>query len=464
MSARHLAIAVLALCVAGARARPQTAAIAPPINLTLDSAVARAVTTATPLQNAQFFARISQSEVTRSYAPVIPNANIAAYRTYDAGNQLVSSTAIVPWDSRIETMGYQLSTSLNVLGALSAYPGVRAARYALASSNYSVSRTRQAVALDAEQGYLQVILDGRLVDIARQNDSVSQQQVTQVRELVRVGKRPPADLYRAQAQESANEAAVFDAVNRQRADQISLLQQLHIDPQEPVTLSEPSLDTVALGAHYADTAGLAVAALAQRADLEAAQAEVDARRWGMRRAGAEALPTLNAGISLVADGRVFDQTLLNGTNQITGIQSALAPQVGNQVTTVFSLGLGYNVLNMFQSHVDVQEARVAYSAAQLGAEDVRLQVAGNVARAIGEYAVAQQRLVSARSGLAAAQASFELTSGRYDVGFASIVDLLTAQAALAQARSLSAEAVIEVSLTKRALAFAIGLDPTDRLP
>jgi outer membrane protein len=464
VSARHLATAVLALSFAGARVQGQTADLRPTLSLSLDSAVTRAVQTATPLQNAQFFARISQSELTRSYAPIIPNANVAAYRTYDAGNQLVSSTAIVPWDSRIETMGYQLSTSLNVLGGLSAYPGVRAARYALASSNYSVARTRQAVALDAEQGYLQVILDGRLVDIAQQNDSVSRQQVTQVTELVRVGKRPPADLYRSQAQESADQAAVYDAINRQRADQISLLQELHIDPEQRITLSEPTLDTVSLGARYADTAGLAVTALAQRADLEAAQAEVDARRWGIRRAGSEALPTLNAGVSVLGDGRVFDQTLLNGTNQISGIQSALAPQVANQVTTVFSLGLGYNLLNVFQSHVDVQEARVAYSAAQLGAEDVRFQVTGDVARAIGEYAVAQERLMSARSGLAAAQASFDLTSGRYDVGFSSIVDLLTAQAALAQARSLSAEAVIEVSLTKRALAFALGLDPTDRLP
>lgn len=435
-----------------------------PLTLTLDSAVALAVTTATPLQNARFSARVSQVEVTRAYAPVIPNTNLVGYRAYDAGNQLVASTAIVPWDSRIETMGYQLSTSLNMLGPLSAYPGVRAARYAQVASNYSVARTRQAVALDAEQGYLQVILDGRLVDIARENDSVSRQQVTQVQQLVRVGKRPPADLYRAQAQESADEATVFDAINRQRADQVSLLQELHIDPEQRVALADPALDTTALGAQYADTTALAAAALAQRADLAAAQAQVDSKRWSIRRAGSDALPTLNAGFTVLGAGRVFDQTLLNGVDQITGAQTALAPQVGNQTNTVWSLGFGYNLLGVFQSHVDVQEARVAYSAAQLGAEDVRFQVTGDVARAIGEYAVAQERLEAARAGLAAGQASFDLTSGRYDVGFASIVDLLTAQEALAQARSLSAEAVIEVSLTKRALAFALGHDPTDHLP
>lgn len=465
MKGRPLAAALATTLAAGAAAgAQQTAESRPPFTLTLDSAVALAVRGATPVQYARFSAQVAGAEVARSYAQLLPNAAVIGYRTYDRGNQLVGSTAIVPWESRIETMGYQLSTSLNVLGAFSAYPGVRAARETRVAAGYSLARTTQAAALDAEQGYLQVILGRRLVDIARTNDSVSREDVNRVAELVRIGKRPPADLYRAQAQQGADEAAVYDAINRQRADQISLLQLLHVDPRERVTLDDPPLDTAALGPQYTDTAVLAGAALARRADLESADAQVDAKRWGVRRAGAEALPRLSLGFSILADGRVFDQTLLNGSDQITGMQTALAPQVGNQTTTLVSIGLGYDLFNVFRTRVDAQEARVAYAAAQLGAEDVRLQVTGDIARAIGEYDVARQRLFSARTGLAAAQASYDLTAGRFNVGFATILDLITAQAAFAKAREIDAEAVIQISLSKRALAFALGLDPTDRLP
>ena len=95
---------------------------------------------------------------------------------------------------------------------------------------------------------------------------------------------------------------------------------------------------------------------------------------------------------------------------------------------------------------------------------MRRAVTGDVARAISEYGVAVQRMASTASGLASAQAAFQLVSGRYNVGFASIVDFLSAQAALAQAQSLRAQSIVQLSLAKRAIAYAIGLSPSDRLP
>lgn len=466
MSQRSIAIgALLALLASPIHAQGMRAGSAggQPLALTLDSATALAVSVATQVQTAQFNARIAQEEVTRSVSDLLPSAGVLGYRTYDYGNQLVSSTAIVPWESRIETMGYQLSTSLNLLGPLSGYPGLRAARDVRTAAGYSLARTTQSAALDGQQGFLQVVLDSQLVEIATENDSLSREQVRQLQELVRVGKRPPADLYRAMAQEAADEALVFNAINRQRADQIALLQLLHIDPQRHVTLAQPALDTSNLSSQYEDTVALATAALIRRTDLQSAQAEIDARQWSLRQAGTEVLPNLYVGFSVLANGRVFDQTLLNGANQVTGIQTALAPQVGNQTTTLFSVGLGYNLFSALRSHIDQQEARVGYEGAQLAAGDVRLAVIGDVTRAISEYNVARQQLASARSGLSSAQASYDLTSGRFAVGFASIVDLLTAQAALVGARSLDAEALIQLSLSKRALAFAMGLNPTDRL-
>jgi len=138
--------------------------------------------------------------------------------------------------------------------------------------------------------------------------------------------------------------------------------------------------------------------------------------------------------------------------------------VGNQATHIISIGLGYSLFDLFRSRLDVQEARVAYGSAQLAEGDMQRAVTGDVARAISEYGVAEQRMVSTASGLTAAQAAFELVTGRYNVGFASIVDLLTSQAALAQAQSLRAQAIIQISLAKRALAYAMGFQPTDRLP
>lgn len=446
-----------------------------PAVLTLDTAVALALSVGTPVQQARFASANARTEATRSYGGLLPSIQAGATRSLTNGDPLVGSRATTPWNTQFESMGYQLQTSLNLLGAMTAYPGIRSADYTRQTYDLSLARTRQSVALDVSQAFLQTVLDSELVDIAAQNYRVSQEQVVQLQELVRVGKRPTADLYQAQAQASANQGAYLDATDRQRIDEVALLERVHIDPRQAVAIAMPVLDTALLSAAYLDTNAVVSSALDRRPDLQSAEAAVDASRWGIRRASAENMPTLSVGFTLFSTGRVFDYAYQNGValnalaSGTEGIgagtpEAPLATQLGYQATRIFSIGVGYDIFSLFRSSLDRQEAEVAYSLAQVTEGDARRTVAGDVARAISEYGVAVQRMASTGAGLTAAQAAFQLVSGRYNVGFASIVDLLTAQAALAQAQSLRAQAIVQLSLSKRAVAFAMGFQPTDRLP
>lgn len=159
--------------------------------LTLDTAVVLALTVATPVQQARFASANARTEIGRSYLGIVPSLTVSGIRSFTQGNPLVGSRATEPWNTQYEVMGYQLQTSLNLLGAMSAYPGIRSAEYARETLDLSLERTRQAVTLDVSQAFLQTVLDSELVVIAAQNLAVSQEQVVQLGELVRVGKRPP---------------------------------------------------------------------------------------------------------------------------------------------------------------------------------------------------------------------------------------------------------------------------------
>jgi outer membrane protein len=445
-------------------ARASAMSTNPPPVLTLDTAVALALTIATPVQQGRFASANARTEVTRSYSGILPTVEASGVRSLTNGDPLLGAKAMIPWNTQFEAMGYQLQTSLNLLGAVSAYPGIRSANYTRQTYDLTLERTRQSVALDVSQAFLQTVLDSELIVIANQNVQVSQEQVVQLQNLVRVGKRPEADLFQTQAQLSANQSIYLDAINRERVDAIALLQRVHIDPQKSVAIAMPVLDTTLLSPQYLDTSQVAAGALERRPDFQSAQSAVDATRWGIRQAAAENMPTLSLGFTLFSTGRVFDYAYQNGANEITTAEPSLATQLGYQNTRIFSVGVGYSLFSLFKSSLDRQEAEVAYGLAQVSEGDVHRQVTGDVARAISEYGVAVQRMTSTASGLSAAQAAFQLVTGRYNVGFASIVDLLTSQAALAQAQSLRAEAIVQLSLAKRAVAYAMGFEPTDRLP
>ena len=164
----------------------------PPPVLTLDTAIALALEIGTAVQQGRFASANARSEASRSYGGILPSLTASGLRTVTQGDPLVGARAMAPWNTQYETMGYQIQTSLNLLGGISAYPAIRSAQYQRQTTDLTLQRIRQSVALDVSQAFLQTVLDSQLVALAAQNVQVSQEQVVQLRELVRVGKRPCA--------------------------------------------------------------------------------------------------------------------------------------------------------------------------------------------------------------------------------------------------------------------------------
>ncbi|MFL5815069.1 MAG: TolC family protein, partial [Bdellovibrionia bacterium] len=93
---------------------------------------------------------------------------------------------------------------------------------------------------------------------------------------------------------------------------------------------------------------------------------------------------------------------------------------------------------------------------QIDQKEVELQTIADVRIASDDYRIAQQQLKSAETGLKAAKEAFQAVSGRFSVGAASFLDVLTSQTALVQAQSNQAQAVINLKLREKALAYATG--------
>jgi outer membrane protein len=435
-----------------------------PLLLTLDSAITLAIHASTPVLEARDVARVSGALVLERYAQFLPDLRAGGNFDQYAGNLLLSERDIRPTDARFRELEYHLSTTLNLFNGFADVAGVKAALATRNAADLSLARAEQTIALDVAQAYLGVNLDQQLVAIAKQNLSASQVRVEQLQELVRVGKRPPADLYRQQAQAAADQSTLSDANNRVLIDQIGLLERLRLDPHQPVQLVEPPADTGRLGTRYSNADALIQDATQRRADLRAANATVTANREDIARARSGYLPRLDFGASVFSLGRFFDYANQSGTTLLTSPQTPLWDQVGRQTTGELWLGLNWYVFDQFRTRLSVEEAHANYDASRYVDEDLRLSVAGDVARALSDYHTAVEQLDASRSGLDAAQQAYDLVNGRFAVGFASIVDVTTAQAALVQAQSLSAQAIFNVALRKRAIGYALGLDPMATLP
>jgi outer membrane protein len=292
--------------------------------------------------------------------------------------------------------------------------------------------------------------------VAVSNLELSKAREDQLTEQVRIGTKAPPDLYRQQAQARADEVAVIDANNRVTNDVTALLARLRLDETRRYEIVEPAPDTARLEESSLVLADLIRSADRARPDLAAARNKAASDSYEMQAARGEYLPQLALRFDYIGSGRVFGREIVAGKDQLTTGQRSVGSQLGDQRYGVLSLGLSWNLFDGYRARFDVERAMVATDRDRLNIEDLRLRIGGELETAVGNYHAAEQKLVASAAAVEAAQQAFDAVQGRYDVGLASVVDVLTAQTALTQARALREQSVANMALQKAVLRYAAG--------
>jgi outer membrane protein TolC len=213
----------------------------------------------------------------------------------------------------------------------------------------------------------------------------------------------------------------------------------------PYDIDMPSDTTVLVGiTDSVDT--LIERAVRDRPDLEAARADARAAQAAVSVARSRLLPSLNVA----------------GTDGLTYFSNSPVP--GNGYTATLTLHIP-----IFAGGSDLYGMRAASAAAAATAAQVHgleQQVIYQVFTSYYELRTATQRVRTSADLLASATASEQVALGRYRAGAGALLDLLTAQAALADARAqrIQARFTWYVALAQLAHdAGILGLDGTSPL-
>jgi len=202
---------------------------------------------------------------------------------------------------------------------------------------------------------------------------------------------------------------------------------------QPLTLAPPPA-VLPDAAFSQEIAALIAAAEVRRPDLKAAEAQVKAAQAGVDLAQAQGRPTvsLSAGPTWVEADRVAV------SGGIVGVTVNLPLFTGFSTT--------YKV-RAAEAQVDVKEAQ---------RDRLRNQVALDVWRAYQSLTTATQSLKTTVDLVASAEQSERVALGRYKAGVGTVLDLLTAQSALAAARLQRIQAALDWFVYRATLSQAVG--------
>ncbi len=328
--------------------------------------------------------------------------------------------------------GVDLSYVLLDFGARAA--SLENARQLFAAASFTRDATLQSVFLAAVQAFFQRQAAGAALEASRLSEKAALESLNAAEARYRVGAATPADRLQAR---TAHAQAVLNRIGAEggvKTAQGALANVLGVAPTRPLELAP--LPAAAPGAAFeADVARLIEEARARRPDLAAAEAQHRAARAAVDTAKAAHLPTLSLGMGV-------------GRSQIAGQPGYDSSSIG--LTLSIPLFSGYST----RYKVHAAEAQVEAQAARR--EQLRLQVALEVWNAHANLATATQSVRTAEDLLESASQSERVAAGRYRAGVGSILDLLSAQAALAGARQSRIQAGTSWYVSRAALAQAMG--------
>jgi outer membrane protein len=313
---------------------------------------------------------------------------------------------------------------------------VGAAKNTLLAANYTHNATLQGVVLQIQTAYFEYIANRALLGAQRTTVAEARANLAAAEERHRVGVATIADVLQARTAASQAELAAETTDGNVQTSRGALALSLGIPANLPYdvdsTAGQPPVSVLA------DSVDALIArAVDARPDLAAARAEFAASRSQVSAARANRLPSL----------------VLNGTGGRTYTTSL--PQGGNNYTV--SLGLRIPLFAGFSRIYDQRQAAAQSDAAGARADLLGQQVIFQVFSSYHSLQTAARRVRTAEDLIASAEQSSEVALGRYKAGVGSVLDLLSAQTALADARAQQVLARLQWNTSLAQLAHDAGI-------
>ncbi|HUQ98827.1 MAG TPA: TolC family protein [Gemmatimonadaceae bacterium] len=291
---------------------------------------------------------------------------------------------------------------------------VETARQQLFASNLTHNATLQNTVLQAETAYFTYMATSALLAAERSAIAEAQANLTAAQQRNRVGLATIADVLQARTALSQEQLNLETTQGNLQAARGGLASALGLPANLPFDL-EPLGDSIPVRAVALSVDSVINAALQNRPDLAAARAEAAAAAAQIRVARSALFPSLNLGSNAA---RTWSQP-----------QLFAGPSYG------VSLGLSIPIFNGFSRQYELAAARAQADAFAALADQTRQQVITQVFVSYYQLQTAGQRVATSDDLLASALESVKVAAGRYREGVGSIIDLLTAQTALANARA-----------------------------
>lgn len=452
-----LTLAVLAV-LAARTAQAQAQASRDTVRLTVQAAVAQALTSSDEIRISQAQVSLAEAQVVAARATGLPQARLTS--TYAHAYQNARAQAVGSVFNQPNTYNTSINFSQTVFQGGRIIAAKRAAEDARGASRFDERETRAKVSVDAQRAYLQALYTQQVAALQDTNLALAAARLAQIEQLEGAGRAARYDVLRARVDRANIEPLLIQARSDRDIALLDLKRQLNIPLAQPVVLAS-AIDGTSLRTLVATLVDTSAAP--DRATLRSAELNLSAREEAITIARADYFPSL--ALSLQSGYQAFPPLgfgvpLRFGTldTQFCANPGATsACQNGGWFTDRSLLAtVTWPLFDGFRTHGNIEVARAQAQIAELQLRQQREVVALDIARTRSELSRSLAVFEARRQNAAEAAEAFHLASLRFSTGLSTQLEVSDAQLSMLNAQSGAIRSVYDLYLAAADLARALG--------
>lgn len=450
------------------------------IALSLDAAVSRALQAGDEVRLAGAQVEVARAQIVGARATGLPQLRLSSTYSHQLENARAQAVGSIFGQSNTYNTGANLSQALFQGGRV--VSAARAASRVGEAAQLTADEVRRTVTLDVQRAYLTALLADRLVAIQQGNLALASDRLAQVEQLESGGRAARYDVLRARVERANLEPVVIQASNDRDLALLELKRLLNLPLERPLRLTTV-LDGEAVAAAVASVSagaaapgtGPAAAVVDERGSVRAARLTAEARRFGVRVARADLLPTLSIsatfGYLAFPTGGFFG----NVPTQFGRLDPVACPpgSAPDRVCTEQNGGwfsdrsllvsVNWPLFDGLRTRSNIQVAQAQARIAQLALDQEREEVAVEIARARRQLERAGATYAAQQQTVAEADETYRLAALRFTRGLGTQLEASDAQLLRLTAQTNAARAAVDLYLAAAELARAEGR-PIPSLP
>jgi outer membrane protein len=441
MNRAFTTIIVAVTLVCGASASAQDTRV-----ITFQEAIRIALDQNGTLKQAENAAELGQVDVKAARQQFLPDLQVAVRGSESYGRNFDSDEGrIVDQNTTNATIG--VSSGVVLFDGFGNTATLKAAEFNRDASTLDLQRSRETIAFTVATNYLVLISQQEQLQVQRENLSAQAALEQQIQTYVDAGARTIADLYQQQASVASAKLAVVNGERATKLAEVDLMQTLQLDPHGTYEFEAPAFGSLYPATTELDLPSLLTRAYAQRADIVAGQARVDAAGQNVRVARSGHWPT----VSLSAG---YD------TAYTSAADLPFSDQIDQRQGGSIGLGVSIPIFDRGSASVATRRAEIQQQNAQIDLETLQNDVGLQVRRAHLDLEAAHEQLAAAQAQQKSAELALQVTQDRYQAGAATLVELTQSRATQVDAASSVVTARYNEMFQRTLIGYYIGaLDP-----